>query len=89
MSHPQDLSDKSFRHLRSLCLAVLCERLAAFVLIATAAQMFSVRLGFPPSDSLRLYGLFSAACYFGSIPGGYLVDRAEHKSRSLVASHLA
>ena len=53
MSHPQDLSDKSFRHLRSLCLAVLCERLAAFVLIATAVQMFSVRLGFPPSDSGR------------------------------------
>lgn len=88
VSHPQDLSDKSFRHLRSLCLAVLCERLAAFVLIATAAQMFSVRLGFPPSDSLRLYGLFSAACYFGSIPGGYLLDRAAHKSRGLAVSLL-
>ncbi len=88
MPQPQEVSAKSSRLLRSLCLAVLCERLAAFALIATAVQMFSVRLGFPREDSLRLYGLFSAACYLGAIPGGHILDRAEPTRRGFMGSLL-
>lgn len=88
MSQPHDLSDKSLRRLHALCLAVLCERLAAFVLIASAVQMFSVRLGFPLSDSLRLYGLFSAACYFGAIPGGYVLERVQPTRQEFMVSLL-
>lgn len=88
MPQPQELSAKSSRLLRSLCLAVLCERLAAFALIATAVQMFSVRLGFPRQDSLRIYGLFSAACYLGAIPGGHILDRSQPKQRGFMGSLL-
>ena len=56
-----------------LCWAVLCERWAAFMLISTAALMLCERFGFPRADALRLLGIASAANYFGSLPGGYLV----------------
>lgn len=88
MPHPQVPSDKSSHRLRCLCLAMLCERMAAFALISTAVQMFSVRLGFSADDSLRIYGLFSAACYLGAIPGGYILDHAALNRRAFVASLL-
>jgi hypothetical protein len=58
-----------------LCLAVLCERWAAFMLISTAALMLCERYGLPPAVSLRWLGIASAAYYVGSLPGGYLLDQ--------------
>ncbi len=71
-----------------LCLAVLCERWAAFMLISTAALMLCARFGFPRPDALRLLGIASAVNYFGSLPGGYLLDRTTDPSRGLSVSSL-
>ena len=71
-----------------LCLAVLCERWAAFMLISTAALMLCERFGFPRADALRLLGIASAANYFGSLPGGYLLDRTTDPRRGLGVSSL-
>ena len=66
-----------------LCLAVLCERWAAFMLISTVAVMLCERFGFPRPDALRLWGLVSAASYVGSLPGGQLLDRTRTPSRGI------
>ena len=71
-----------------LCLAVLCERWAAFMLISTAALMLCARFGFPRPDALRLLGIVSAANYFGSLPGGYLLDWTTDSRRWLGVSSL-
>ena len=71
-----------------ICLVVLCERWAAFMLISTAALMLCERFGFPRSDALRLLGIASAANYFGSLPGGYLLDRTTEPRRGLGVSSL-
>lgn len=66
-----------------LCLAILCERWAAFMLISTVAVMLCERFGFPRPDALRLWGLVSAASYVGSLPGGQLLDRTRTPSRGI------
>ncbi len=71
-----------------LCLAVLCERWAAFMLISTAALMLCERFGFPRPDALRLLGIASAANYFGALLGGYLLDRTFEPRRGLGISSL-
>ena len=71
-----------------LCLAVLCERWAAFMLISTAALMLCERFGFARPDALRLLGIASAANYVGSLPGGYLLDRTTDPRRGLGVSSL-
>lgn len=71
-----------------LCWAVLCERWAAFMLISTAALMLCERFGFPRPDALRLLGIASAANYFGSLPGGYLLDRTTNSRRGIGISSL-
>jgi POT family proton-dependent oligopeptide transporter len=71
-----------------LCCAILCERWAAFTLISTTAAMLCERYGFTRPDSLRICGLFSAACYIGSVPGGHLLDRSASPSRGFTGSLL-
>ena len=71
-----------------LCLAILCERWAAFMLISTAALMLCERFGLPRADALRLLGIASAAYYVGSLPGGYLLDRTTDARRGLGISSL-
>lgn len=66
-----------------LCLAILCERWAAFMLISTVAVMLCERFGFPRPDALRLWGLVSAASYVGSLPSGQLLDRTRTPSRGI------
>lgn len=71
-----------------LCAAVLCERWAAFMVISTAALMLCERCGFTRADALRIWGAFSAASYFGSLPGGYILDRSGSRARGLWLSTL-
>lgn len=66
-----------------LCLAILCERWAAFMLISTVAVMLCERFGFPRPDALRLWGLVSAASYVGALPAGQLLDRTRTPSRGI------
>ena len=66
-----------------LCLAVLCERWAAFMLISTVAMMLCERYGFTRPDALRLWGFVSAASYVCSLPGGQLLDRTGTPSRGI------
>ena len=71
-----------------LCLAVLCERWAAFMLISTAALMLCERYRLPQADALYWLGIASAANYVGSLPGGYLLDRTTNGRRGLGISSL-
>ena len=71
-----------------LCCAILCERWAAFTLISTTAAMLCDRYAISRPDSLRICGLFSAACYIGSVPGGHLLDRSASPSRGFTGSLL-
>ncbi|MBL8633986.1 MAG: MFS transporter [Myxococcales bacterium] len=71
-----------------LCVTILCERWAAFTLISTAAAMLCERYGLSRADSLRLWGLVSALCYIGSVPGGYLLDRRFSPSLGLIGGSL-
>lgn len=66
-----------------LCLAVLCERWAAFMLISTVAMMLCERFGFSRPSALRLWGFVSAASYVGSLPGGQLLDRTAAPRRGI------
>ena len=68
---------------RRLCLAVLFERWAAFVLISTVVVMLCERFGFSRPSALRLWGLVSAASYVGSLPGGQLMDRTVTPHRGI------
>ncbi len=74
---------------RKLCLAVLCERWAAFMLISTVAMMLCERFGFTRPDALRLWGLVSAASYVGALPGGHLLDRTRSPSRGIGVAALS
>ena len=84
----QTLATEHRRDFYQVCLAVLCERWAAFTLISTAALMLCERFGFPRSDALHLLGIASAANYLGSLPGGYLLDRTTGARRGLKISSL-
>ncbi len=82
------MNDTVFPAFYRLCLAVLCERWAAFMLISTAALMLCERFGFPRADALHLLGIASAANYVGSLPGGYLLDRNTVPRRGIGISSL-
>lgn len=82
------LTDDRATQIYPLCVAILCERWAAFILISTTAAMLCERYGFTRPDSLRICGLFSAACYIGSVPGGHLLDRSTSPSRGFTGSLL-
>ncbi len=84
----QTLAAEHPRGFYQVCLAVLCERWAAFTLISTAALMLCERFGFPRGDALRILGIVSAAGYFGSLPGGHLLDRTSSPSRGIGISTL-
>ena len=66
-----------------LCLAILCERWAAFMLISTVAVMLCERFGFARPDALWLWGLVSASSYIGALPAGQLLDRTRTPSRGI------
>ena len=83
MTCPQEPSPKYSLAFRRLCLAILCERWAAFMLISTVALMLGHRFGFSRPSALRLWGLVSAASYVGALPGGYLLDRTRLPSRGI------
>ena len=84
----QTLAAEHPRGFYQVCLAVLCERWAAFTLISTAALMLCERFGFPRGDALRVLGIVSAAGYFGSLPGGHLLDKTSSPSRGIGISTL-
>ncbi|MBL9045679.1 MAG: MFS transporter [Myxococcales bacterium] len=68
-----------------LCLAVFCERWAAAILGSSVVLMLCERYGYGRSDALRLAGLYNAASYLLTLPGGFAVDRSLGGRRSLGA----
>ena len=66
-----------------LCLAVLCERWAALILSSSVVLMLGERYGYARGDALRLAGLFNAASYLATLPGGLAVDHVLGSRRSL------
>ena len=71
-----------------VCLAVACERWAAYVLLSSVVLMLCERYGHSQADSLRLAGLMNAASYLGTMPGGLLADKALGHRRALLISTL-
>ncbi len=69
-----------------LCLAVLCERCAAFMLASSLVLMLCERYGYPRDEALRMAGLITAAGYLGSLPGGLVADRLLGPRRALTGS---
>jgi len=69
-----------------LCLAVLCERCAAYMLASSMVLMLCERYGYPRDEALRLAGLITAAGYLGSLPGGIVADRVLGHHRTLTGS---
>ncbi|MBL9042343.1 MAG: MFS transporter [Myxococcales bacterium] len=68
-----------------LCWAVFCERWAAAILGSSVVFMLCERYGYGRSDALRLAGLYNAASYLLTLPGGFAVDRSLGGRRSLGA----
>ena len=66
-----------------LCLAVLCERWAALILSSSVVLMLGERYGYARGDAMRLAGLFNAASYLATLPGGLAVDHVLGSRRSL------
>ena len=66
-----------------LCLAVLCERWAAAILSSSLVFMLCEKYGNSRSEALRLSGLYNAASYFTTLPGGFAIDRILGARRSL------
>ena len=78
----------SLRHphgLYLLCWAVFCERWAAAILGSLVVLMLCEQYGYPRGDALRLAGLYNAASYLLTLPGGFVVDRSLGGRRSLGA----
>ena len=69
-----------------LCLAVLCERCAAYMLASSLVLMLCERYGYPRDEALRTAGLITAAGYLGSLPGGLVADRLLGLRRALTGS---
>lgn len=84
----QTLAAEHPRGFYQVCLAVLCERWAAFMLISTAAIMLCERYRLPQADALYWLGIASAANYVGALPGGYLLDHTTVPRRGLGISSL-
>lgn len=66
-----------------VCLAVLCERLAAYILASSAVLMLCERYGYARADALRLAGMVNAVSYLGTLPGGLTSDRVLGAHRAL------
>lgn len=69
--------------LHVVCLAVFCERWAACTLASSVILMLCERYGFSRTDALRMAGLFNAASYLSTVPGGIAVDRVLGSYRSM------
>lgn len=65
--------------------AVFCERWAACMLGASMVLMLCERYGYSRGDALRMAGLFNAASYLATLPGGFAVDRAIGPRRAVGA----
>lgn len=68
-----------------LCLAVLCERWAAAILSSSLVFMLCEQYGHSLGEALRLSGLYNAASYFLTLPGGFAIDRVLGARRSIGA----
>ena len=68
-----------------LCLAVLCERWAAAILASSLVFMLCERHGYLRGEALRLGGLYNAASYLLTLPGGFAIDRVLGARRALGA----
>lgn len=66
-----------------VCLAVACERWAAYMLASSVVLILCERYGHSQAESLRLAGLMNAASYLGTLPGGFLADKAMGHRRAL------
>lgn len=66
-----------------VCLAVACERWAAYMLASSVVLMLCERYGHSQAESLRLAGLMNAASYLGTLPGGFLADKVMGHRRAL------
>ena len=69
-----------------VCIAVFCERWAAYILGSSLVLMLCERYGYSRADALRLAGIVNAATYLGTLPVGIASDRAGHPARWLGAS---
>ena len=54
----------------AVCLAVFCERCAAYILGASMVVLLCARYGYTTGDALRLAALVNAVNYLGTLPGG-------------------
>lgn len=68
-----------------ISLAEFFERWAACMLGASVVLMLCERYGYSRADALRMAGLFNAASYLATVPGGFAVDRTLDSRRSLGA----
>ena len=66
-----------------VCLALACERWAAYMLASSVVLMLCGRYGHSQAESLRLAGLVNAASYLGTLPGGLLADKKLGHRRAL------
>ncbi len=71
-----------------LCIAVLCERCAAYMLASSVVLMLCQRYGYAQKEALRFAGQFSALSYAGTIFGGLAADRVLGHRRALGGSML-
>lgn len=68
-----------------ISLAEFFERWAACMLGASVVLMLCERYGYSRAEALRMAGLFNAASYLATVPGGFAVDRTVDSRRSLGA----
>lgn len=69
----------------TLCLAEFFERWAASAIGASAVLMLCERYDYSRGDALRMAGLFNAASYLATVPGGLVIDRVRGSHRCLGA----
>ena len=69
----------------TVCLAVFCERCAAYILGASMILLLGARYGYTTGDALRLAALVNAVNYLGTLPGGLAIDRVLDARRALGA----
>ena len=62
------------RGFKVVCLAVLCERTAAYLLASLLVLMLCDRYSYPRDEALRMAGLVTAVGDLGCLPGGLLAD---------------
>ena len=67
----------------TLCIAEFFERWAACAISASTVLLLCERYGHSRGDALRLAGLWNAAIYLATVPGGLAVDRVLGPRRSL------